>query len=401
MGKGLRKALLIVVAALVPAVFLFFGVRGFVVRNAVVTAEVTTVRSPIEGILTENALAAGQPGDGRTGIAVGNPRVDSRALDGVTAEMAQLLRDIELRQGSLAWYEEQLETAEARLRAALSALRLELQLEQEVIAGEIKALEARVEYLAAQYERAQRLQGTAASQATLELTAADLEETRAKIGSLRVKGEQLEQRMGFMEQGLPLTDYADHAALLSERIQELKLQRQQRADELVALESRLDALHDRLESEQRNFELASHYRQAPPASAVVWEVFLGTGATVAEGATVYTYVDCDQRFVEVPVGDATSELLRPNHPVTISLYGEGETIEGRVAAVFGSAAGLAERRTLVAHVPDSEESEAIALVAIPPADAESRAYRLCDLGRTAYVKFEGIGVLDPLFNRLW
>jgi len=400
MGGG-RKILLIVVAALLPVAFLYFGVRGFVVRNAVVTAEITTVRSPVDGVLSQNPLAAGQPGDGTTGLVVRNPRADTRAMDEAAADLAQVLRDIEQRQRTLDWFDEQLATAESRLRAALSALRLELQIESEVVLAEIKALEARVAYLAAQYERAQRLQGTAASQATLELTAADLEETRAKIESLRLQSEQIEQRMGFMDQQLPLTDFADHAALLSERVQDLKVERQLQVAELAALESRLDTLHDRLESEQRNFELTSEFRQAPPATAVVWEVFLGPGATVAEGATIYTYVDCDQRFVEVPVGDATSELLRPDHPVKISLYGERQSIEGRVAAVFGSAAGVTQRRTLVAHIAAADEGDAIVLIAIPPADAESRSHRLCDLGRTAYVEFDDIGFLDPLFNRLW
>lgn len=401
MGQRPRKLLLIAAAALVPAVFLFFGARGFVVRNAVVTTDVTTVRSPIEGVLVENPLAAGRPGDGKTGIVVRNPRADSRDMDAVAAELSELLRDIDERKASLAWYQSQLEGAEGRLRASLSALRLELQLEQEVVLAEIKAREARVAYLAAQYERAQRLQGTAASQATLELTAADLEETRAEIESLQIKSEQIEQRMSFLDQGLPLADFADHAALLSDRVQELKIQRQEVASELAHLESRVDALNDRLDSEQRNFEMTSEFRQAPPPNAVIWEVFLGPGATVAEGATVYTYVDCDQRFIEVPVGDATSELLRPDHPVKISLYGESETFDGKVVAVFGSSAGATERRTMVAHVPETGGSEAIVLVAIPPADADSRAYRLCDLGRTAYVRFEGIGILDPVLNRLW
>lgn len=401
MGQRLRRLLLGILVLAVPAVFLFFGARGFVVRNAVVTTDVTTVRSPIEGVLVENPLAAGRPGDGKTGILVRNPRADSRGMDAVAAELSQLLRDIDERKASLAWYESQLEGAEGRLRASLSALRLDLQLEQEVVMAQIKASEARVAFLAAQYERAQRLQGTATSLATLELTAADLEETRAQIEALRIETEQIEQRMTFLDQGLPLADFADHAALLADRVQDLKVQRQESASELARLESRVDALNDRLDSEQRNFELTSQYRQAPPSNAVVWEVFLGPGATVAEGATLYTYVDCDQRFIEVPVGDATSELLRPNHPVKISLYGESESFDGKVAAIFGSSAGVTERRTMVAHVPETGGSEAIVLVAIPPADADSRTYRLCDLGRTAYVQFEGIGILDPVLNRLW
>jgi hypothetical protein len=106
-------------------------------------------------------------------------------------------------------------------------------------------------------------------------------------------------------------------------------------------------------------------------------------------------------FVEVTVGDATSELLRPQHPVLVSLYGQAGTVEGHVAAVFGSAAGTTQRRTMVAHVAETEDSDAIVLIALPPADETSRRHRLCDIGRTAYVEFEGIGFLDPLLNRLW
>jgi multidrug efflux pump subunit AcrA (membrane-fusion protein) len=401
MGQGLRKLLLGILVVAVPAVFLFLGVRGYVVRNAVVTAEITTVRSPIDGQVTANPLYAGLPADGQTGIAIRNPRSDPRALDSLTGELAQLLRSIENQQALVDWLDKAVGEAEGRLRATLSGMALDLHLEHEIVLAQIKAREARVAYLAAQYERAQRLQGTAASQATLDATEADLEETRAEIESLNVKAEQLEQRRSFLDQGLPLSEIADHATILSDRIQDMKVERQIAATTLSGLEGQLDVLRGRLESEQRTYDLLTHFAQAPPASAVVWEVFLAAGATVGAGATVYTYVDCSQRFVEVTVGDATSELLQPRHRVRISLSGQSETVEGQVTAVFGSAAGTTLRRTMAAHVAEAEENDAIVLIALPPADETSRSYRLCDIGRTAYVEFEGIGFLDPLLNRLF
>ena len=401
MGQGLRKLLLGLLVVVVPAVFLFFGVRGYVVRNAVVTAEITTVRSPIHGEMTANPLTAGLPADGTTGIAIRNPRSDARALDAMTGELWHLLQRIETQHALVDHYDSAIDDAEARFRGTLSGMRLELQLQYEIVLAEIEEKQARAAYLAAQYERAQRLQGTAASQATLELTQADLHETHAQIEALNVEIEQLEQRMVFLDQGLPLSAFADHAVILSDRIEAMQMEREIAAAELSALESELDVLRGRLESEQSNYDLQTHFRHTPPASAVVWEVFRSAGATVEAGAALYTYVDCSQRFVEVTVGDATSELLTPDHPVRVSLYGRSEAVEGRVAAVFGSAAGVRQRLTMVAHVAVADDSDAIVLIAIPPADEEARRYRLCDLGRTAFVEFEGIGFLDPLLNRLF
>ena len=401
MGRSLRKLLFGALVAIVPLVFLFLGARGYEFFNDMVTTEIVTVRSPIAGIVLANPLRPGLAGDGTTGIEIRDPRNDGRNLDSLTSELAHLLQTIETHQGSIAWFDEQIASEEGRLRATLSGMRLEVQLQQEILRAEVKAKEARVGYLAAQYERAQRLQGSAASQATLDATEADLEETRAQIEGLNVKLEQLDQRADFLEQGLPLSDFSDHAAILSDRIQSMKIERQNEATTVADLEGQLEMLRGRMDSEQRHYDLLSRFAQAPPTSAVVWEVFLGAGATVAEGATVYTYVDCDQRFVQVAIGDATSELLQPGHAVEVSLYGRDELMEGRVVAVFGSAAKVLERRTLAAQLEETGSDEAIALIALPPADDASRQYRLCDIGRTAYVRFEGIGILDPLLNRLW
>ena len=402
MGRRSWRIAKLLLLAAVPAAFLLVSVRGFVVRNAVVTAELTVVRSPIDGVVVVNALGDGMAVEAAgLGVAVRNPRSDPRGMDGVASELAEVLRAVENRQAALEWHDGTIAETEERLRAALSGLKLDLQLEQQIVQAEMTAITARIGYLVSQYDRAQRLQGSASSQAALDAAAADLDEARARLESLRLTAEQLEQRLLFLDRALPLADFAGHAVTLQDRLSEMRSQRAEIALELADLESRLVGLKERFESEQAAHAMQAEWLQEAPAGSVIWEVFIGRGGNVAAGTPLFSYVDCARRMVEVAVDDAALGLIREQHPVEVRLYGGDEPLPGRVLAIFGSAAKVTRRTTLAAHVPEVGRSDAVVLVALEPADEASRRQRICDIGRTAYVEFEGIGFLDPLIARLF
>lgn len=402
MGPRFWRIVKLLLVAAVPAAFLLLSVRGFVVRNAVVTAEIIFVRTPIDGEIVESRLYDGMPvGAEGAAVTLRNPRSDPRDMDSLSAEIAEVLRAIEIRHEALDWHEDVIADIEKRLQAAFSGLKLDLQLELEIVQSDMSALRARIDFLLAQYDRAQRLQGSAASQANLDAAKADLDEARAQLRSLQLTTEQIEQRLAFLDRGLPIVPIPDHPIVMQDRLAEMRNRRQAIAMELADLENRLDSLKARFDSEQALHEVTSASLHAAPPAAVIWEVFRGTGAAVTAGTPLFSFVDCEQRMVQVAVGDSTVELIRAGHPVEIRLYGGDEPLQGKVKAIFGSAARVTLRTTLAAHVPDIGYDDAVVLIAIPPADEEAHRHRLCDVGRTAYVEFEGIGFLDPLINRLF
>lgn len=402
MGKGPFRLLKLALIVAIPVAFVVFSVRGFVVRNAVVTAEISTVRAPIDGEVVESSLVGGKVIGAETAkLRLRNPRSDSRDVDALAAEIAAVLRGIEIRQGTLDWHDRYIAESEEQLGSTLSGMRLDLQLQHEIVLSDMIALKARIGYLAAQYDRAQRLQGSAASQANLDAAAADLEESRARLRTLELTAEQIEQRLAFLDRDLPLADLSLHAVTLADRLADLRIERQATAAELADLESRLAMLNERFDSEQHVHRMTSvSLEEAPPAS-VVWEIFAGPGANVRAGQPLFSYVDCEARLVEVSVGDSAVELISPGHAVTVNLYGGERDIPGQVISIYGSAAQVTQRDTLAAHVPEIGDDEAVVLIDIPPADESARRHRLCDIGRSAYVEFEGIGFLDPLVKRLF
>ncbi len=402
MSNRVRKTAVIALLLAVPLAFLAVSVRGFVVRNAVVTAELGIARAPIDGEVTESTLGAGQALQGAAArILLRNPRSDPRSLDALVAEIADVLREIENHRSDLSWHDATIAESEARLQAILSGMKLDLQMQHEIVLSDIAALKARLALAEAQYERVQRLQGTAASQANLDAALAQLDETRAKIASLQLTAEQIEQRRDFLDHSIPLVDFAGLAVTLADRIADMRIERQGVARETATLESRLVKLQDRLDSEQETYDRLASFERALPAGSAVWEIFAPPGAAVTAGAPLFSYIDCDQRLAEVAVEDSTVALIQAGHQAMVRIYGSDETIAGTVVAIYGSAAEAEERATLAANIAELDHGDAIALIAIEPADEASRRFRLCDVGRTAYVSFEGIGFLDPLINRLF
>jgi hypothetical protein len=133
----------------------------------------------------------------------------------------------------------------------------------------------------------------------------------------------------------------------------------------------------------------------------VWEGHKSAGSSIAAGVELLSYLSCEGRFVEAAIDDSTVELLQPDHPVTVHLYGSSLTLQGHIRLVYGSAGEISAQRGLAAHLGELGGNDAVVLIEVEPATPEARKYRLCDIGRTAYVEFDGIGLLDPLLNRIF
>lgn len=399
-GRFFLKLAVLVVAVALPVGFAMLAVRGFVVRNAVVTAELGIVRAPIAGQIVGGSPSAEQVTEDHVRqVTVRDPLINRLAIDALAAEIDNVARTIDVQQANLQWHDQTIAEQEDELQSALSGMRQVLQHEFDTVSADMTAQRARITYLDAQNERLRRLQGTAASQATLEATAADLEQARANLESLQSSAMRIEQQRSLISQRLPVADFGGLGATLIEHLNELAIARQAIAMRLADLDSAQAELQARLESEQRAYDLLSQAVLEAPPSSVVWEIFAEPGAFVARGSPLFSFVDCDRRLVQVAVDDSTTELITPGHPVEVHLYGDRTPIAGSVRAIYGSGGQATQRGSLAAHVADIGPREAVVFIDIGPADERSRQYRHCDIGRTAYVEFQGIGAFEPFFNR--
>jgi len=398
--RAVKIALLLVVVAAVAGVTLL-ALRGFVVRNAIVTAELLVARAPIGGTVTRFELRRGrQVTAGTAEVAIHDALADQRPLEDAQRQIDRLTSEIDGQQARLAWLDQQRAELQRQLGWSLAALKLDLQLEHQRREAEREAVRARIVYLSSEYERLQRLQGTATSRTSIELAQADLVAAQHSLEALDLLLEQIQQRLDFLDRSLVLSELPDQPLDLAAHLRTLELHRQQVTADIARLEAELVQEQRHLESEWRQLGLATDAIVAAPEGTLVWETFVGTGEHVVEGSALFSYVRCDSLLALAAVDDASLELIQAGHGVTISLYGTDRDLHGRVLASFGSTGDFVEQRTLAAHLKDLGLTEGVVLIEIDDEPEEAALHRLCDIGRTATIEFEGLGLLDPLLNRL-
>ncbi len=400
--KRLRRAALILGLLVFPAILVLVGLRGFVVRNAVVTAELLQLRAPIDGNVTALTAKRGlYLPTGGPAVTMTDQRADRRELEATRLELIRVEAAIAARQADLSALQTLLEEIDTRLPRVLAGIQADLSLQQQGALARRPGLEARVAYLTKQSERARRLQGTAASQATLEAAEADLATAQAELQALDLTIERLAQQQDYLDGGLLVTELTDDALSLLDSQRSLRARRQSGALELSLLQATQALLRARLEEEQRHLALRAEATLMLPPDSAIWEVLVAPGTDLVAGLPLLSYIACAERFVEAAVDDSTVELLTADHPVEVTLYGSDETMIGRVAAVYGSGGQVTRRSSLAAQLAELGTSDAVVLIEIGDPLLPAREHRLCDVGRTAYVSFEGIGLLDPLLNRLF
>jgi multidrug resistance efflux pump len=402
MGRDLKRILLGLLIIAVPAAFVFLGVSGFVVRNAVVTAHLEIVESPIAGEVIHSELElARATTEATTVVTLRDPRSDPHRMDTLISEIERTLRSIEANQETLRWYDDAIAGLEQQFDALLDAMKLDQHLAYQVVQAKIIAQEALNVFLTGDAERTRRLQGTAASEARLQEADADLKAGEAQLLSLQAEAERSRQRLEFLDTSLLVLEDADDAIAVAAAIRELSTERHHVNREEVDLESGLAALREQLASAQQSFAAASEANAVLPANSVVWEVFVNGGATVTVGEPLFSFASCEHRLVQATVDDSTIELIQPDHRVTVYLYGDTQPMEGHVHSIYGSGAHQTRGRSLAANIEAVGGTDAIVLIDIGPAEETARHHRLCDIGRSAYVEFEGIGFLDPFLNRIF
>lgn len=400
--KRLRRLLTIIAVLIVPAGLLIFGLQGYIVRNAVVTAELVELRAPISGDITRFDVRRGSYLPERAAIvSISDPRRDERQVEETTNRLARVEADLAARRAELAALDSEIDGLDRRLNRSLDSLHADLALRQEIAQAQRVGLVARIDYLTKQFERAKRLQGSAASQSAMEAADADMQEATAEMQALDLTIARLAQQQGYLADRLLIADLADDAIAVDGDLRDLRQSRREAALAIDLLQNELDALRGEQASATRHLAKVGTVELELPDDSVVWEVHKSLGSSIAEGVKLLSYLSCDGRFVEAAIDDSTVELLQPDHPVTVHLYGSHVAMPGHIRLVYGSAGEASAQEGLAAHVGELGGNDAVVLIAIEPATPEARQYRLCDIGRTAWVEFDGIGLLDPLLNRIF
>lgn len=359
---------------------------GVVGSSGVVNAPLVTLRSPVDGHVSQASRAAGtplRPGEGILVIEGG--RIARDALEEAELRERMLGSERAALEGQLAALHAQKDELQARGLRHRDIATDWLERREAAARAQAEALAARLAGIDAALMRAERLAASGALSATgRDDMAYERAALEAEWRAARATADSLAQERRAVSVGLVLDQGAGEGLYIRQALDARALQ-------IAELEGRLsrvtrDLEGARIRSGQARSTLQRQNRFTPTAPSVgaIWTDSPAVGTAVITGDAVAQVLDCAQRFLEVTVperhfsrlevGTAASMRLRGSdewRPTqVISLLGAGAVLEGRALAAKARNTGAGELRVVLGH-PDPEAEPA----------------RFCDVGRSVEVRF--------------
>lgn len=351
--------------------------------NAVVSAYVVSVRTPIDGIVSGLPTAAG--GYVQEGEILGhveNPRTDQEHLENlrVVKEGAwSEARAIEVEQKEL---EKQRRELQWRASTYTKAVWERLQVKIKEDEGLLLAKQAGAKQAKRDLERGHLLRASGIN-------------SDAEVDKLETEYEVAQREAEAQEEALRATraeaEAAKHGIFIEPGENEIGYSRQ-RADEiqlrlaevnrnLTALKTQAESAEEELEKETRHTELMTKADLVSPISGLLWKVDAMNGERVGTGDTVGEYVECKQSFVLVEIPQDRVPEIGVGAEARVKLSGEFEERVGTIVSVSGDAQKDGNQK--LAALPFREAKEQMAMVRVE-LNAEGMQSE-CMVGRTARV----------------
>lgn len=356
--------------------------------NAVVNAQVLTVRAPVDGVLDLESRRLGTRlrQEERLGV-VADPRPDETRL-------IDLRRAIGLAEADLRRLEDLTNTIVAS-RAAY------VQQAQDYAAGRVEQLQARLAEAAAVQEAAMARQREA--EATMRRatdlsrsgiqTAVDFNRARAgfEVGTQEVEAARTRMRFLTIEleaarRGVFLGDSYNDAPSSQQRVRELDQRLGELAAEVRERNQRIGQLEAQLDEERVRLARFRDAALTAPAPGILWEIMAGHGEYVRRGQDVLRLVDCTTTVVTASVRESVYNRLSVGDPVRFRLLGDDRIFEGAVARLAGSGAESIYR-SLAVH-PSQEHLRGYHVTVVLPTLTEDPILG-CAIGRTGRAIFAG------------
>jgi multidrug resistance efflux pump len=384
----LRQRLLRPTKITVSAALLLAGAYGILNEqryvssgDAVVSAYVASVRTPIDGMLNGMSVMPGERvAEGSVLGHVENPRVDQQRL--------QSLRDTEelARNGTTA-LAEQLDELEAQRRKLLAHARAY---------GE--AVTARLRSRTMEAERLLAAKRAALDESTLELRRARLLHDNGIVSNAELERmttqfdvavhEEVAQRASLTalrleaeaaSRGVLIEPGINDAAYSRQRADEVELRLSEVKRALVELESQSRQAESNLANETQRSDLMHHADLVSPIDGIVWKMETLNGEQVTAGESLIEIVECNQQFVLVDLPQDRVPELAFGQLARFRLSGEAVERTGRLLSLVENPKKQVDRK--LAALPDAGAagSQTTVRLSLEP-EPET-----CSIGRTARV----------------
>lgn len=354
--------------------------------DAVVNAQVLTVRAPVDGELALQVRNLGaRLGPGEPIGRVEDPRPDEtrltdlrRMLAMVEADLARLLDLTRALVASRALLEAQavdyargrVQQLEARLAEAGAAL---------------EGTQSRLREADATLRRANDLSRSGVQ------TVADFNKARSgfEVGTQEVEAARYRVRYLTIEldaarRGVFLGDSYNDAPSSTQRLREIDQRLGELSADVRERNRRIELLGNQMDEERVRLARFREARLASPVPGMLWEVMTGSGEYVRRAQDVVRLVDCSTTVVTASVRESVYNRLSVGDPARFRLLGDGRVFEGTVARLAGSGAETIYRSLAVG--PSAEHLKRYDVAMVFPALAADPELG-CAVGRTGRAAF--------------
>ena len=384
-SRWLRLAFGLVVIAV--GAFVVFGEQfSGTSADAVVNAQMVTLRAPIDGQLDLRVRALGARVDLNENVAiVTDPRPDETRLLDLQRTADQL--GIEL---------QRLKERAAALQNARTTFQTQLQAYQN---GRVRQIEARIAEAtrSVQGAEAKLREGDATYRRSAELgrlgfqSQAELTRSRSGFEVMAQDVQAAHDRIRFLtveleaaKGGIFLSDANNDAPHSQQRIQDIGMQLAELSAETEERSRRLDSVNRQIDEEKLRLARFTVARINTPAPGILWDIVAGVGEYVRKGQDVIRLVDCTSAVVTASVRESVYNRLKLGNAAQFRLLGVGRTYDGSVTRLAGSGAQSIYRSLAIG--PSEEHLKRFdVLLVFPELNKDSQL--ACAVGRTGRVIF--------------
>ncbi|KST70797.1 HlyD family secretion protein [Burkholderia humptydooensis] len=386
-------------------------------ERAVVNNEVTLVTSPVEGVVTEQHVAAGKPFDANQPLmTVQNPNIDRALLIDLTGKKLDNQQREDAARAELAGDESQLASTQHDLLRYQSVA-------QKEHAANIRALEARLAVARAQVDqqedvvnRNQAMQWagavseayTSASRYQLSILSNAKAAAAAELEHAIANGDASRSKVYASATDGP-------AASLSQRGRLLGADIVQRRAEITQFDAYAQSVDKLIAAEQQRLDRLSHIEIRSGEPGVVEDVLAPPGSRVAAGATLIRASNCARSRVVAVFPRSLSDDLLPGTHLNVRMDGVPSVLPASIAEVLPRASEGEQARYFVPFPPiEKNEIYVIAKLDEPlsslPRRASADPGERCAMGRWARVSLDrgwlasnvsGLAHVDPNWAAGW
>lgn len=410
--KGHHRGLRLAVLAVLGSAIILHAIPRAIYNStdsAVVNAPVITLRSPMEGHITQVFQEPGTPvGSGQLAVQLLKSNADDRYI----RQLQSRLTELDSSEAAIADRIERLGAIRDRLAVRFARFKAEyterLAIEAREINARIDGAQARLKNLTLDYDRSSELsQRMVSSRKNVEAAAALVSEKTSEIQMLRAQLDSVALRRSALETNTLVDLGGADTPYSAQRQDELDMQRAALEQERATLRAQKVTTARILEGEQAFFAAATQVSLASSVTGVVWRSSSQVGRPVLPGDELVEVIDCEARFIEARLNSGLLSRIKVGDTAEIRIAGLDPLIQAPVTSVLGVGARF-DHPELAAQDDAPNTYDFKVIIRLPPEVLDFRSDPYCHVGRAASVSFPRelpgvgrlVGTLKPLLERV-